>query len=297
MSLFTRIFPILGLTALLAAPAPALAQGERSIYASVLDRRGAPVTTLTAADFVVREDGAAREVLRAVPADDPLQIAILVDTSQAVERHVSNVRRALTRFVRELAGEHDLALLEFGERSTIVTNYTSDPAKLEAGIGRLFARPGSGAYALDAIVDASKRLRRREGARNVIVVITTEGPEFSERYHGAVLDEFRTSATLHAFVLTRPGGSPALHDPARRERELTLASGTSETGGRREHLLTSLSLEERLHELAVELEHQYRVEYARPASLVPPSKVEVSVRQAGLVVRAPKVPLTGNVGS
>ncbi|HET9265793.1 MAG TPA: VWA domain-containing protein [Vicinamibacterales bacterium] len=295
MSAFSRV--VSGMTvlaAVVAAPGLAAAQAERSVYASVLDKGGAPVTALTARDFIVREDGVEREVLRAARADEPLQIAVLVDTSQAVERHIPDLRRALTTFFREMAGEHELALIGFGERPAVLVQYTRDLARLEAGVGLLFARRGSGAYALDAIVDASRALGGREGARHAIVVITTEGPEFSERYHQQVLDELGSRAMLHSFILSRRGG---FLDEGRRQREITLEEGASATGGRREHLLTSMALEDRLHGLAVELKNQYRVDYARPAALIPPEKIDVDVRRPGVTVRAPRAVPAVRTGS
>src|SRR5688572_17817047 len=289
MTLLRNTLTGLGAVVAIAAvgPGTAQAQTERSIYASVLDKAGGPVGALTANDFTVREDGAEREVLRAVRADDPLQIAVLVDTSQAVERYVADIRKALRGFVHEMSGRDEMALIGFGERPTVLTNYTSDPEQLESGIGKLFARRGSGAYALAASVDACRSLRGREGARHVIVLITTEGPEFSNRYREQVLDELRKSATLQSFVLTRRVG--AALDDARRERELTLAKGTVDIGGRREYLLTSMALEERLRHLANELTNQYRIDYSRPSMLIPPEKIDVGVKREGLTVRAPRV--------
>lgn len=296
MSLARRVVFSVTVAALLAAPASvAHAQAERSVYASVLDKAGAPVQSLTASDFVVHEDGAPREVLRATRAEDPLQVAVLVDTSQAVYPYVQDIRRALRAFFTELSGDHEFALIGFGERPTTLVKFTRDRGQLEAGIGRLFARPGTGAYALDAIVDASRSLRLREGARHVIVLITTEGPEFSNRYHENVLDELRPSATLQSFVITRARSVP--RDDARRQREITIAEGAVDTGGRREHLLTSMALEDRLRDLAVELKNQYRVDYARPAALVPPEEIRVGVRRADLTVRAPRVPAPVRTGS
>ena len=46
---------------------------------SVLDQNGTPVEGLGPRDFVVREDGAVREVLRVEPAPNGRQIALLVD--------------------------------------------------------------------------------------------------------------------------------------------------------------------------------------------------------------------------
>jgi Ca-activated chloride channel family protein len=278
-----------------AVPVAARAQTERSVYASVLDKAGGPVSALTAGDFTVREDGVEREVLRAARTDEPLQIVILVDTSQAVERYVSDIRKSLKAFVQDMSGRDEIAMIGFGERPTVLTDYTADPERLNAAIGKIFARRGTGAYALDAIVDASRSLRRREGARHVIVLITTEGPEFSNRYHEQVLDELRKSATLQSFVLTRRVGVAL--DDQRREREMTLAKGTIDTGGRREHLLTSMALEDRLHDLATELKNQYRIDYSRPSMLIPPEKIDVAVKRDGLTVRAPRIAAPARTGT
>jgi Ca-activated chloride channel homolog len=289
MSTLTRVSLALAFTAL--HPGLVLAQAqERAIYASVTHEAGAPVTALAATDFVVREDGVQREILRVSPATDALQIAVLVDTSQAIEPYVNDLRNALRTFFKDLQGKHDIALFGFGERPTLLADYTRDQTRLEAGVGRIFAQSGSAAYVLDAIVEVSRGLRKREEeTRSVIVVITAEGPEFSQRYHETVLDELRESGTtLYSLVLARPGRS-LLTDGAR-EREFTLSIGAQRTGGRREDLLTSMALTGRLHDLGAELNNQYRVVYARPALLIPPKRVDVSVNRPGVTVRAPRAP-------
>jgi Ca-activated chloride channel homolog len=261
---------------------------ERSVYARVLDRAGAPVTSLAATDFIVREDGVEREVLRVAPGTDPLRIAVLVDTSQAIQPHVNNVRAAVRAFIAQMHSKHEIALYEFGERPHLLVDYTTDPERLEGGVGRLFARPGSGAHVLDAIIEVSRDLTKREGPRAAIVVITGEGPEFSNRYHMTVLDELRESnAALHSFVLERRRRSHL--NTAARERELTLAKGATMTGGRQEYLLTSMALETQLRELATELKNEYRVVYSRPSALIAPEKINVAATRPGLLVRAPQV--------
>src|SRR5579863_463935 len=58
---------------------------EQHAYATVIDKKGAPVSGLGAADFTVREDGVKREVLRVAPSAAPSQVALLLDTSDAVK--------------------------------------------------------------------------------------------------------------------------------------------------------------------------------------------------------------------
>ena len=212
-------------------------------------------TALAAA--IVTIGGAAPAIAQDRPASEPLRIIVLADTSQAMQPHINDLRQALRGFFREMAGSADIALFEFGDRTSRVVDYTRDPSLLDAGVGRLFARPGSGSYVLDAIVEASRDLRLRETGRSVIVVISGQGPEFSQRFHDNVLQDLRAShATLHSLVITR-SRVPILRDDVR-ERELTLSEGASITGGRRDDLLTSMSLAGKLNGLARELKTQFR---------------------------------------
>ena len=266
------------------------AQGEeRTIYASVVDRAGAPVTGLAAGEFIVREDDMTREVLRVSTATEPLQIAVLIDTSQAIDRHVLDLRTALTAFFKEMAGENDIALIGVGERPTVLVEYTRDLQRLQNALGGVFARPGSGTYLMEAIMEAGDALRRRKSARPTLIAITAYGPEFSERHHDQLLQSLRESgATLHTLVLTKPGVLRS--DRSDQELDLAIAEGTRMTGGRREDLLTSMSLSERLLSLASELKNQYQITYSRPPKLIPPKNIEVSSKRPDVTVRARRWP-------
>src|SRR5262245_38781799 len=69
---------------------------ERTMFVSAVDERGEPVVEgLGPNDFIVREDGALREVLRVSRATEPIDIAILVDDSAASEQLIPRVREAL----------------------------------------------------------------------------------------------------------------------------------------------------------------------------------------------------------
>ena len=183
---------------------------------------------------------------------EPLRVAVLVDTSQAMEPHINDMRMALRSFFREMQGNADISLYEFGERPARLVDYTRDPVLLEAAVGRLFARPGTGSYVLDAITEASRELQLRESGRSAIVVISGQGPEFSQRFHQNVLKDLRAShSTLHSIVITRRR-VPILREDFR-EREVTLAEGAAITGGRRKDLLTSMALAGTLSALAREL--------------------------------------------
>jgi VWFA-related protein len=256
----------------------------REIYVSVVDGRGEPITDLSASDFTVREDGVAREVLNARPATEKLTISLLVDDTQSATEAVQYIRDGLTRFVKALGGKADMALATFGDRTTPLVEYTSDPAALQKGIGRIFARSGAGSMLLDAIVDVSRGLERRQATRPTIVVVTTEGVEFSNLSHQQVLDALhRSGATLETLTIgpPKPDASQEI-----RERTIALAEGADTTGGRRDQVLALSGLPDRMEQLARELANQYVVTYGRPDTLIPPETVRVSVSRPGATVRA-----------
>src|SRR3954468_18264362 len=128
---------------------PASDKRTRDIYVSVVDKDGKAVTGLTAADFTVREDGVAREVLSAGPATEQLTISLLVDDSQAATSAIQFYRDALPSFLQRLSGKAEIAVATIGERPTNVIDYTTSTEALKRAVNKIFQRTGSGAYLLD----------------------------------------------------------------------------------------------------------------------------------------------------
>src|SRR5688572_30772511 len=271
-----RIF--LALAAVLAAAVTLDAQAdERVIYTSVVDKDGAPVLDLTIKDFIVREGGEAREILRVARDNDPLQIALLVDNSVSMRPRLSLLRKAVTAFIDATRDDVQLALITLAERPTVVVGYTTDRVALRKAADNMFAYE-AGNYLLDGIAETSQGLAKRTMWRSAIAVITGIGPELSYRQYTEVLRFFRAGgASLHVVQMGSGIGAQG--------REIVVSRGTSETGGRFEEVLVPTGLELKSKQLATELSNQYRVTFARPSRLVQPSKTEVSVRRTDLKAR------------
>jgi len=256
----------------------------RDIYVSVVDGKGVAVPGLGPTDFSVREDGVEREVIKAVAATEPLSIVLLVDDSQASTASIPHLRDGITHFLELMKGKASIGIVTVGERPTSVVERTSDVAAQKKAIGRIFARPGSGAYLLDGIVEVSQGMRKRDARRAHIIALSVEAIEFSNLQKEKVLTElFAAGATLHVLAI----GAPAFpSSDEMRNRAVVIADGTEQTGGRREQLLTPMAIDDHLTRLAGELQNQYVVTYGRPESLLKPEKVKVSVRKPGLNARA-----------
>ncbi|MBA3637848.1 MAG: VWA domain-containing protein [Acidobacteria bacterium] len=256
----------------------------RNVYVGVVDNKGVAVKGLTASDFTVREDNISREVLRAVPATEPLDIVLLVDDSQAARQAIPYLRDGLTKFVERMQGKASIGIVTVGERPTSVAERTTDIGALKKGISRIFARPGSGAYLLEGILDVSRGLQKRDVTRPVIVALTHEGVEYSNASYERVLDELdKSGAALHVLSIGTPAG-PVTDEI--RNKTVVVARGTEESGGRREQLLTEMAIPDALSEVADELLNQYVVSYGRTDATVPPETLKVTVKNPNLTVHA-----------
>jgi hypothetical protein len=271
--------------------APLVAQRvEHTIFVSALDKSGAPLPSIAPTDVVITEDKATREVIRVVPAIEPMEIAILVDNSQASESFIRDYRDGLPAFIKALSDDetgarHQVAVITIGERPTINTDYTLDLDRAIQGTQRIFSSSGSGAYLLDGIIETSHGISKRATAqRPVIVAITTEGPELSNQHYQTVLEPLRASgAAFHSISIGRPENNSE-------DRSIVLDVGARDTGGSHQILLASTGLKARLLQLAAVMTHQFKVTYARPQSLLQPNKISVTAARSGITVRGTPVP-------
>ena len=290
-----RVLVVASTAALAVTTAPLDAQQrelrERHVYAAVTTTDGAAVPDLKPAEFKVREDGIAREVLRASPGLAPTHVALLVDDSEAAQQSIADLRTGLASFVKKMFGSASgvqMAYWTFGERPTRQVDFTNSAATIDKSVARLFHRTGAGSYFLEAIQEASRDLRKREAERPVIVAFVVEsGPEFSSTVHQAVEDSLKAvNASLWTVVLQE--GAQSLVAPERRERAIVLGDVTRDSGGDNKVVLSKQAIEAALLSRAALLTSRYDVVYARPDALIPPTKIEVETTRKDLRVLAPR---------
>jgi hypothetical protein len=293
----SRMLPVILCAAVASSVLPVQARQratrERQVLISVLDKNDKAAPGLSPADLAVREDGVAREVLRVEPSSTPLQVMLLVDTSAGTQLLIQDLRKG----VQVLAGtlwastpDTEIALMEFGERPAQLADFSRSATLLDHGLGRLFEHTGSGAYLLEAVTDAAKALKKREAKHPVIIAFTTEqSREFSSQTSQKVEEALKNAnnASLWAIELHGSGGSPGMSDEER-QRNIVLGDVTAKSGGTRDTVLDRMNIEAQFAKLGERLTSQYAVTYGRPDSMIPPSKLEVTVKRPGLRVLAPK---------
>jgi VWFA-related protein len=285
-----------------AYPASAQQTRSRTVYVSVLDKDGAPVTGLEASEFEVKAGGKTQTIVSVKEAAAPLRIAIL-DADQGTGAYQAGI----ARFMQTLLGRAEFSLTSVIIQADKVTDYSPDGRVLSEGLSKLGRRGRqAGAQLLDAINEAAKTVNA-EGKRPVILV-TRLGGEGPATIQGKdVMEQLRKSRAI-LYVVSSAGAdgrAPSLvnsndsvavqQGQALRDSEMSetsqqlsivLGDGSKESGGRHDQVVGT-SHAQTVQRVANELLHQYEVTYEGPDTLKAGDKLAVSSKRRGVTVRAP----------
>jgi VWFA-related protein len=267
-------------------------EGLRTVYVSVLDKNGVPVTDLGPGDFIVKDGGKNRDVVEAGMTNVPLRIALIVD-----DNGTGLFRYGVVKFIERLQGRAEFALSTVTGQHQKLVDYTADADLLTTAIGQLTARAATndGGQLLEGIFETAKDFQKRKTRRPVIVVLTVGGEEHSTLPAHHVLEELQKSgAALHVVAtnnaalratatVSRPG---ALLEENLNLSEV-LGDGPKQSGGKREEIVASAGVVVGLQQLAEALRNQYAVSFSRAEPPKSSDKLSVSVKRSGLTVRAP----------
>lgn len=269
--------------ALLQAPAPL---EERQLLVTVVDEKGASVSGLTRDDVVVMEKGVARVVSRFEPDERPIDLAVLVDTSQPMAALFRlNLVEPVLQLLGRLPAGSQHTVWTTGDRPTQLVPLGDDVAATARALKRV--APAGGNTLLDALVEASRGLEGREGRRPVVLAVTGTGIGFADRDRRAVVDDAgRTSAQFLA-VQFDESGDPEVQaagggQVSRLDYDYALSELAKRSGGRHKRVLSALAVGKALDDVAPDLLGSYRLTYAGG---IPPGKIAIEIARPGATAR------------
>jgi VWFA-related protein len=272
------LLPIL----LLQSPKAAASEAAeiRSVNVIVTDDKGAPVEGLVPEDVAILENGLARDVSKLVLDRRPLTMALLVDTSQAAGTFYRlNLVEPLVTFIRRLPEGTQYALWTTGDRPTKLVDYTSDADEASRALRRV--APQGGNTMLDALVEASAELKKKEAERTAVVAVSAIGIEFSSRNRYQVTDDVPKNTDQVLALQIDEGETDA---DSRMIYDYVFSELAKRTGGLHENVLSSLGIENSLKKLTAYLRGGYRLTYATLPG-IKNRKLEVKVARPGVKVR------------
>ncbi len=272
-SLFRGPKPVAPLALCLAGVTAAAlaAQGQRirsgvelvSLNVTVTDGGGKYLTDLNEEEFEVFEDGAKQKLTFFSRTQQPISLALLLDTSASMDERMGIAQEAAIGFARQLHKDDQAEVIDFDSQVRILQAFTNESATLEKAIRQTVPNGSTSLY--NAIYISLKELKKVKAAatsdiRRQAIVLLSDGDDTSSLIEfDEVLDLAKRSETSIYAIGLRQG------EVGRREfkeAEFVLKQLATETGGRAYFVTDARELPKIYQTIWDELSSQYAVAYS-----------------------------------
>jgi VWFA-related protein len=277
-----------------------------SVPVAASDVDGKYIPGLKISDFHIFEDDVEQQIDRLVPESEPLNAALMIDSSCSMPVKFDQVQRSALLFVESMRPEDRLMVASFDDRVYLDSEFTSDRLALRRAI--LATRLGGTTRLYDALdLVLTERLDPVSGRK--AIVLFTDGVDTSSWLAdsaGTLAELEESNVILYAFQFEtqlenvetehlQHGWAPVIVPPGMAKNEEMRAYGSqylqdlaSRSGGRFFHAATMGSAVEAAAQVADELRHQYVLGYypsnrARDGSY---RRIRVTVDRLGVKIRA-----------
>jgi Ca-activated chloride channel homolog len=273
------------------------------VFATVTDRDGRLVTTLTQNEFEIRDEGKPQPIVLFDNTPQPIRLIVMLDVSGSMVGNLPLLRAAASQLFSRL-GPGDLARVgTFGHDITISPGFTRDAGDLARALPASIAAdaPTPLWRALDEALDAFGEQRE---ARTVILVLSDgkdSGPiGFSQRFYSQaqIIDRARREDVMvYAIGMRSRSGRPIPPAVGRVDLQAMMAADlpdpglalvAEQTGGGYREIRFGQDLGAAFAGVADELHSQYLIGFAPPRRDGKVHDIDVRVAGRGMKPRARK---------
>ena len=255
-----------------AAAATALAaQGQRirsgvelvSLNVTATDGQGKYITDLNEEDFEVYEDGAKQKLTFFSKTQQPISLALLLDTSASMDERMKIAQDAAIGFARQLRKDDQAMVIDFDSQVRVLAPFTNDASVLEQAIKTTTPNGSTSLY--NAIYISLQELKKIKATttseiRRQAIVLLSDGDDTSSLIEfDDVLDRAKRSETAIYAIGLRAG------EVGRREfkeAEFVLKQLANETGGRAFFVTDARELAKIYQGIWDDLASQYALAYS-----------------------------------
>ena len=249
---------------------------------------GRYVTNLEQEEFDVYEDGVKQSISFFTRVQQPIALAVLLDTSASMDQRLDTAQEAAIGFVRRMRPQDLMMVIDFDSTSRTLQEFTNDMAALEKAIRSTSVNGSTALY--NAIYIALKGLKKvkapnAEEIRRQAIVVLSDGDDTSSLIeYEEVLDLAKRSETaIYAIGLKQGGGERVEF----KEAEFVLKQLSNETGGRAFFPSSVSELSGIYQQISEELANQYSIGYTsrNPARNGAWRRIVVRTTRQGLQTR------------
>ena len=229
------------------------------ILASVLDKNNRPAPDLPKEAFELYEEGVRQKIaVFESETQQPLDLALMIDSSLSALKELASEREAAAHFIRQVVRPGDrLAVFEFADTVTQLTEFSADVPLLQAAVRRI--EEGAGTALYDAVHLGAQALGKRAPGRRRVLVLVTDAGETTSRtdFDSTRRSALRAELLLYTIVI-RPVKSEGGRNTA---GEHALETITEATGGAVYYPDSMAELDAVFDRIDRELRTQYRLGY------------------------------------
>jgi Ca-activated chloride channel family protein len=246
------------------------------------------ITGLEQDDFEVYEDGAKQTLSFFSHAQQPIALAILLDTSNSMEDKLPVAQEAATGFVRRMKKDDVIEVIEFNSQVRVPQPFTNDVNALERAIRQTTVNGSTSLYnalyvSLRGLKD--ERAKNAEEIRRQAIVVLSDGDDTSSVIeYDDVLDLAKRSETaIYAIGLRQQEFGRGKF----KEAEFVLRQLSQETGGRVFFPTSVAELPKIYEQISEELASQYSMAYSskNPMRNGAWRRIDVRVNKPGMIAR------------
>jgi Ca-activated chloride channel family protein len=260
-----------------------------SLNVSVTGTDGKFVTDIEQTEFEVFEDGARQNITFFSRKQQPIALAVLLDTSNSMEDKLATAQEAAIGFAKRLKPEDVAEVIDFSSQVRILQEFTNDAGALERAIRSTHADGSTALY--NSIYISLKELKKikartEDEIRRQAIVVLSDGDDTSSLLpYEEVLELAKRSETAIYTIGLRDQRDGAR--PNFKEAEYVLKQLAQETGGRTFFPNSVHELPKIYEQISQELSTLYSIAYSsrNPVRNGAWRRIVVRVGRPGLIGR------------
>jgi Ca-activated chloride channel family protein len=289
-----------------------------SLPVVVMTRDGRRVTDLHKEDFEVFEDKVPQQIVGFAATEEPISVALALDTSGSMERRLVRLQNEAIRFVNLLHPDDSVAIMSFADDVSLLEDFSIDRNRNAYGVKE--TRTGDGTAIYEAVWLALQEVLKPVKERTALVLFTDGVDTVSRKAsEGETLRMAKESSSpIYCIYFNTEydvqrgsrlpgtvGGIPGTYPPVivgrgpqpRGSSRMEYLAGRAYvsqlsefSGGRLFDAQTTEDLAPAFEQIAQELSSQYSIGYYSSNTKKDGKfrNIEVRVRKPGLVARTKK---------
>jgi Ca-activated chloride channel family protein len=224
---------------------------------------GRYITGLDQGDFEVFEDGIKQNITFFSKTQQPIALAVLLDTSASMDKRLETAQEAAIGFAKRIRPDDVMEVVDFDSQVRILQDFTNDVPKLEKAIRSTTVNGSTSLYnALYVSLKALKNVKATSAdeIRRQAIVVLSDGDDTSSLVeYEEVRDVARRSETVIYAIGLKQGNSARVEF---KEAEFVLKQLSTDTGGRAFFPTSVSELPAIYQQISEELANQYTMAFS-----------------------------------